>query len=320
MQQRLTTPLPIWAATLIAVAVGLWSGWTAAHIGQPGYMSDMDQVWFAARAMLEGRDPYALIGPGREFAWDWRFYYPLSAPAVLLPLAWFPVEVARVVIGAGGGAGLAYVLARRQPVALLLFASKSYALNIAFVQWSVLLTLALFVPAVGIIFAVKPTHGGAIAAGYHRWRDVRTAGLAATVPVALAFAFDPGWVPRWLAVLETADHFRPFITFPGGFLLLLAALKWRRWDARLLLALSIVPQTVVQYGALPLLLIPRAWWSQVLLVGCTYLPAFLLAREPFASQGVTTETVGLVTLLTVYAPALVMVLTRPNANSDNGHR
>ena len=49
------------------------------------------------------------------------------------------------------------------------------------------------------------------------------------------------------------------ITRPGGVLVLLALLKWKRADARLLLALACVPHTTVPYETIPLFLIPQTW-------------------------------------------------------------
>lgn len=318
LHKRLAEPWPRWAALAIAMVVAIPSGWIASHHGTP-FVTDLDQVWFAARALLGGEDPYAVIGPGRAFDYQWSFYYPLPAAVLLLPFAPFPVAVARVALVVLTGGGLAYLIARWRPTLLLpVFLSRAYFLNVWYAQWSVAMACAMLVPALGWLLPAKPTIGLASVAGYRRWQDIKTASIAALIPVAISFLFMPDWPLRWLAALQGGDHLQPYVMLPGGFLLLLAGFRYRRWEARLLLALAIVPQTMTVIGALPLLLIPRRWWSAMLLAALTFLPGLLAARAPFNATiadalkrndfATVTDTVGLITLCTVYLPALVMVL------------
>ena len=71
--------------------------------------------------------------------------------------------------------------------------------------------------------------------------------------VGLCFLVWPGWVPEWLASVARTPH-KSHLLRPGGFLLLLALLRWRRPEARLLAVLSLMPQTTALYEALPLAL------------------------------------------------------------------
>lgn len=61
----------------------------------------------------------------------------------------------------------------------------------------------------------------------------------------------------------------------GGFLLLLAAVAWRRAGARLLLVLSLVPQQLFFYDQLPLWLIPRSRSESIFLTGASQLGMLL---------------------------------------------
>jgi hypothetical protein len=290
----------------------------------------MDQVWFAARAILAGRDPYALIGPGRELPNQFPFYYPLPAAILFVPLAPFPVIVTRLAMAAGAGGWLAYCIARYDWRWLTLFLSRSYYLNVWYVQWGTVLTCALFVPWMGIFFAGKPTNGAAVLAAFRDGKAIRTALIAALVPLIISLIVQPLWIGRWLAVLAEGQHLRPFILLPGGFLLLLAAFRWRCWEGRLLLGLSLVPQTLLQYGALPLLLIPRKRWGTALLAALTFVPNFLAVRPPFNDRiadalargdfTAVTTTVGALTLWAVYVPALLMVLRRPRTSAVESHQ
>jgi hypothetical protein len=52
----------------------------------------------------------------------------------------------------------------------------------------------------------------------------------------------------------------------GGFVALLGLFRWRRPEARLLVALACVPQTMLLYEALPPFLIPRTIGEVVVLL------------------------------------------------------
>src|SRR5688500_13768330 len=75
------------AAIAVAIIVAIAAGVIAASAGRPDLRPDVDQLWFAARAVLGGRNPYELIGPGLEFDYQWKLYYPLPAALLLTPLA-----------------------------------------------------------------------------------------------------------------------------------------------------------------------------------------------------------------------------------------
>jgi hypothetical protein len=99
---------------------------------------------------------------------------------------------------------------------------------------------------------------------------------------------------------------------PGGLLLLLAALRWRRPDARLLLGLSLIPQTPVAYEVLPLFLLVSTIAEGVVLWGATLLLIPVvnsLSGKPY-DEWMALSGQWMVWL--VYLPALVLVLRRPN--------
>ena len=76
-------PPSIRARLAIAIVIAVCSGVIVAldYVYAPRWiLTDIDQVWFAAQAILDGRNPYPLIGPGREFEGPWPLYYPLMAP------------------------------------------------------------------------------------------------------------------------------------------------------------------------------------------------------------------------------------------------
>jgi hypothetical protein len=133
----------------------------------------------------------------------------------------------------------------------------------------------------------------------------------------------PRWPLDWFAALRTIRHFRSPVLLPWGFVLALAALKWRRPEARLFLLLSIVPQTVVPYELVPLAVVPRKF-SEALIVWLGWNLAYLfrVILNPFklasyAGLGPNYFPYNWWAELTFgYLPVLLLILCRPNtANS-----
>ena len=124
----------------------------------------------------------------------------------------------------------------------------------------------------------------------------------------------PGWLTAWRATLASAPHVVAPVTRLGGPLLLLALLKWKRPDARLLLAMACVPHTAVLYETIPLFLIPETWleawllWVMALLAfGAQWLAGPYTSQTDYWASGARWI------VLLMYLPCLVMVLRRPNS-------
>src|SRR5919201_3405304 len=112
------------ARVLVALAVGLAAlalKWWVVRTGR-WLESDFDQAWAAARYLLNGQDPYELIGPKHPFAGVWPFFYPLTTGIVAMPFAALPLAAARLAAAFLWSALFAYGLTRdgweRLPVVL----------------------------------------------------------------------------------------------------------------------------------------------------------------------------------------------------------
>lgn len=299
--------------TAIAVAVvsAVWV-WQVGHI--PGSQrADFDQIWFAASMLWHGRDPYPLIGPGRTFEYQWQFYYPLTAPVVVAPLGLLPLLVARMLFAAITGGLLAYLVLRDGWFRLLIFLSRSYTLHLNLLQWSVLLTCALYLPTIGFFASAKPNMGATIFAGLQTKRTAYRYAALSLIPVAISFLLQPGWVTEWVAALRTSQHFAPPILLPGGAILLLALLRWRRWEARVLLAMACIPATPGAMTLLPLLLIPKTWRATLALSVSTWAAVFL---APFLLSATTPfpeliHQLGTIAFVFTLLPTLFLVLRLP---------
>jgi hypothetical protein len=89
--------------------------------------------------------------------------------------------------------------------------------------------------------------------------------------------------------------------------------KWRRPEARLLAALACVPQTPTFYDHVFVFVVPRTSRETLVLVVLTFAVYFAVAFAPtFTTFQQWGDFVAAATILFVYAPAVIMVLRRPN--------
>jgi len=295
-----------WRNRGFVLAAGLISGlvcWLAYRL-PPASTSDFELIWVGARALISGADPYAVVpATGTRYP----LYYPLTAIVVGLPFAGLPFALARVLWAALSGAAFAWAAlryGRGLPAALL---SANFLNAVIQGQWSPLLTAAAVLPALSWVLAAKPSIGAALFAAFPSRRAV-IGGLAL---LAITFALYPTWAVPWVESVRASIHMSP-LRSPGGFILLLALIRWRRPEARLLAALACVPQIIGLYDTLPLFLIPRTRWQGYGLAGLSYIAAFgqvaMVPRHP----GMPLETMLAARwpfiFFCLYLPALVMVL------------
>jgi hypothetical protein len=302
------------AVLVVAVRALRW------HLDGVDPPSDFGQIWGAASILRAGGNPYALIGPGRAFEWFNGFYYPLPAAILALPLASLSWLQATAVASAVTAALLAWMWSRSGLIGILLLVSPSVLMAVAEAQWSAFFTAALIWPVLGFLLPAKPTIGAAVFAARPSWR----AFVGSLALIAISLAVQPDWPREWLSVLRetrpanvtSANGGVPYpipILHPLGWLVLLTLSRWRRADARLLLFLACVPQSLRLYETVPLLLLVQtrrqALWF--VLAGYIVFGAARLGPQqsvPWADLPITTPLI----LLLFYLPATLIVLRRPN--------
>lgn len=273
--------------------------------------SDFAQLWAAAGGWLAGKNPYSIVGPGRAFDWLFPLLYPFPAVLVAVPFSFLTLRAADAAfVGLSSGA-LAWSLTRTRIAnpQLLVFASLSFTNAVLTSEWSPVLVAAALTPALGALLAVKPTIGAMLFAAYPR----RQTAIFAAVFVAISLVLLPTWPRDWIAGLHTAVHMTPPILLPGGFLLALVALRWRRPEARLLAAMACVPHTPILYETVPLFLVVESLWEGVALLVLTFAAGLLIHRGGALASFDTGMAASARWLLwLVYLPAMVMILVRPN--------
>jgi hypothetical protein len=273
--------------------------------------------WLAAAvAVLRGVDPYAAIGPGRAISFEGGCVYPLPAALDGIPFALFGPRAGTALFVGSGYTLACYGLLSLASWRVLALASVPGLGALTNGQWAPMLLGAAILPSWGWLLAVKPTIGAALF--LYRPR-LLTLVAGASVCVAPLFIY-PTWPFDWLRAIEanstSAQYVAP-ITLPGGFLLLLALLRWRRPEARLLTALAFLPQNFLFYDQLPLLLVPESRRSMLALVVATHV-AGLAARAtltPAVDVSVLTLSAAWApfVLWGIYAPCVTMLLLRANA-------
>jgi hypothetical protein len=301
------------AKIVVRVTVAVIAGVLAAYLAWPAIgivgKSDFNQLWYAARALLSGGNPYDAVGPGKIFDWPFPLFYPLPGVLATVPFTLATPVAASMAFSGISAALLAWAFTRDASYRLIAFLSFSFYYAAAISQWSPLLIAAALIPSLGFVFAVKPTIG--LALWLYRPRWVAVAGCAALI--LLSFAVRPQWFGEWVGTFGAGAHIRGPITMLGGPLILLALLRWRRPEARLLVALACVPHTTLLYEALPLFLVPASWAQALLLLALNWAAEItVITLGPYNSLIERAKMNGVVSVTLLYIPCLIMILRRPN--------
>ncbi len=289
-------------AVLLGIAAGLFAAWNVR-----GDNSDFRAWWQASRLWMDGVDPYLVPLSSTQWPWSDPLFYP--GPAVLLsvPFGWLTLPAAAGVFIGGSSAALAWLLSASGWWRLWFFASPAFIMAVEFGQWSPAICLAALVPAVGWLAAAKPNLGAAVLV----WRLSPLAIVLAIAVTLLSVVVMPTWPGEWMANLAKLEkHPAPLFT-PSGCWLLVALVRWRRADARLLLGMAAVPQLLFFADQLPLYLLARSRRDASFQV-TSGLVAYLLWFAPLRDGDLYVLAAAPYVLFGVYAPALLLVLFRPN--------
>ena len=305
VQARVVVALAI--ATAAALLAYLEPGRTG---GEPG---DLQQAWMGAVALLGGQDPYQVIGPGRQFNHEFLFLYPLPASLIIIPLAMLGELPAAVLFVWISTALLAFSITADGWHRLPLFLSSAFVLSARRVQWTPLLSSAMHLPSLAWVLIAKPNIGLALLLAAPSRRTVIVAVVGGAGLALASLLILPQWPAEWLESVKSTTHTRAPITQTGGFLVLLALLRWRRWEARLIVALACVPQTLYWYDVLPLLLVAQTFRESLLLSLVTssgFLFDMLVVDDGSALPSY--RRFGPLLIAFAYLPATLLVLRRRN--------
>lgn len=305
------------ARAVVALLVGVWAVLLMLGFGAVTHRpTDFDVVWHGARLFVDGQDPWLLIGPGRRVDWPSPLYYPAPALLALAPLGALPLAIARALFVGGSAALLAWAVTRDAWWRLLVFVSVPFLHAAVSGQWSVLVAAAFFLWPLGVLAVLKPTVGLATVAASLSARAYLVAAGGGAVLLAASFAIAPDWLSAWRAATGLAPHMSAPVAHwrVGGPLVLLALLRWRRPEARWLVALACVPQSTVPYEAVYHMVMPASRVAALAMTVLSYAAGY--AHYRIVQVATSTQHLqylaGDALVLFFYLPTLAMVLRRPN--------
>jgi hypothetical protein len=282
----------------------------------PHISSDLDPVILGARSLMRGTDPYLDSWEWTSPGWPWPLTYPPPALFVALPLSPLPILLGRVVFVGASVALLALALSRRAWYPLLVLASGPvvHAVNVG--QWSPLVTAGSMLPGLGWLLACKPNLGLSLWLGSPDRATARRLALGVTAAFAVSLVVLPGWPGAYVVSLKNSPHVS-LIVRPFGWVLLLAAVRWRDPAARVLLGLALIPQAASFADGLPVLLAARTRGETAALSGIS-LAGYLAWLSRDWGSGPYENIVARgwpYVLVALYLPALLIVLRRRSAAS-----
>jgi len=313
-------------AVALALAAG-WGAYAALHaVANDTRGADFRHVWLAARALLAGLEPYGAVAAweaaaGASADGKAGFYYPLPAAFAALPLAELPAVAAGVLVFTIGTFVAAYFTTRERWAALACVAGPSMvvcAQNLQVTPWLVAAMVAPGAAWAVLLVLVKPTSGSAAFLYRPTRRRVLWAVLGGGLLCVVALLLEPRWPLEWVAQGLKGGYARSalFAAWFAPLIILPAALRWRRREARVFLGLGVVPHTLFWADEMLLAaIIPRTWreafygtMASHLIYQAWHVQQFTAHRGIFVAwEGVPWSVVGL------YLPWLVVLLRRPNA-------
>lgn len=263
---------------------------------------DFTYPWRGARALLAGQDPFEVIRPSGPAPFDMWFMYPLTAAMAVVPLAPLSAQLAGALFAALGAGLLTYALTVHGMGRLWLLVSAPFCMSIVLAQWSpILMASSLLLPLTWLLTA-KPI-GLALWLSRPSWKGAVLCALF----VALSFALQPGWLAEWIRNTRHMPHHGVPLTHPLGALALLALLRWRTPEGRLVAAMAVMPQNLWYYDQFPLLLAARSGRGALVLALCTW-GAWGITKLRCSDPYFCGPEAEAPILALLYLPALLMVL------------
>ena len=273
---------------------------------------DYTWYWRAARALLDGHSPYAVIKPVGPYPFDTGFNYPMTTAIFMVPFANLSPALGSAIVMGIGTFLLAFGITREGFGRLAVFGSVPFFVCLESGQLAPLLAAAALIPAVSWLSSMKPNLGLASVAFNPAFSVIALNLLVLAISVVMY----PHWPAEWLDMVRhrTPGNYGSPLLIPGGFLLLLSLLKWKRPEARLLAVMAMVPQSLLFTDQLMLWLIPKTR-NESMILSILSFPAMLWGAGlvgPHPSVAAYTRSMGPAILALLYLPCLIMVLRRPN--------
>jgi hypothetical protein len=316
-QQIRADAVPTQRRLLIALGAAV-IGWTLAFLklraaGPYFIAGDFTWHWRAADALLRGFSPYQVINTMPVYPFSGGYPYLMPTAALAAPFGLVPARTAMPIFSGLSAGVLAYALMRDGYWRLPLLVSAPVLWSTLTGQLTPLITAAMLMPVLGWLAPIKFTMGAAGAA-YNL--SLRYCALAVGI-VLLSIVIWPWWPREWWNELSDFPHryYHVPIRVPGGILILGALARWRRPEARLLSLMACLPQTMLFYDQLPLVLTAQSYRQSLALALGSYvavgIASVLYGHAPI-ERGLLFASIAPIITACYYGPCLIMVLLRPN--------
>ena len=286
------------------------------HLYVPATHSDFSVLWTAMKLVQNGQNPYVMIGP--ELGYDYEFHHPLTSAIAVFPFTLLPEKVADVAFVFGASFLVAFGALKDDWSSVWIFLSAAFVDNAKAAQLAPLIAAVYYLPWASFLLPVKPSIGASMLFTWSRARYAIPSGLFLLLVSILVF---PGWISEWMRTTAGSWEYTSPIARAGGFLMILALLKWRTKEGKFLFLLSLIPQVSGWYEAfLPMLVGRTKREYQVLSMTSSIgycLLLLMVASTP--EKQIPTFQIGQLIVAFCYLPALIVVLRRPDGpDRDTG--
>jgi hypothetical protein len=285
----------------------------ASFLEHPLRHTDFSNVWFGASMLLDGRDPYPLLGPGRFFDIEYPLLYPASSFIMAMPFAIFSEPVASVLFTGISVWLMVYGITSDGWHRLPMLASAAFIDSVMAAQWTLIMTAALFLPWLAFVTPVKPQNGLPVLAASRSRSALWIAIGSGFVLIVASLLFLPGWPREWMKIVSTADYVRAPIMTVQGLPVVLVLLRWKRPESWLVIASACLPQTLMWYSALALITVGRTYREYVALSIISTIGFLASATVATAQVTHVGAMVWTIFLGTTYLPCVMLILSRPNS-------
>lgn len=305
MMQRLAVALLI---STIAAAIHYF------HSAAIGGISDFTSLWFGSRLLSLGQNPYVLIGPLKLIGLPSPLVYPAPALVAIYPLTLLPFRLAGTVFVFISAGLLAFGATRDGWQRLPIFASVAFVTSAELGQWSMLMTAAVFMPALSFFSTAKPQAFLPIVASSPKRATWIWAAIGTMILFAASFLLLPNWPLAWWRFVSTTDFLRVPIASFGGLAICLVLIRWRRAEAWLVFIAACMPQSWYAYNGL-ILLVVATTFREASILSLTSSAGWVIAYLYFVGDWRSAETRSVMESVLValcYLPATMLVLRRPN--------
>lgn len=301
------------ARTAIAVLFALTAGaicWRAQYVAH-ALGGDNLTLWRATHIVLDGGDPYRLMSWMKLPALHTPFYYPLPAIGMGLPFVWLRPQTAAIAFIACSAGLLGFAVTRTNFDRLPILLSVPFIYAAQLSQTSFLILALALIPAAAGLTVIKPNIGAALFV----WRPKRWTVVTGAALLLGTIVISPEWPAEWLASVRTSPvHSAPVAT-GVGVLAVLGLSKWRRPEARLLVAMALIPHGLYFYDELPLWLVASSRREALLLTGASWAGWILWLATSNGPGAPHLRDAAPWLVASLYLPCVWLVLRRPNVGA-----